>query len=108
MIDIIKIEIIPGEWIIGEVVVKYYDLTFYCSICLYQDKSIWIKMPSSWITGKVRKNVVQWAEKAKSDEFQKKILSKLFEMIQLDLAKALEIRKTFLDSKNASKADKNR
>lgn len=93
MIDVKSAEIAPNKLRIGFVIVTYYDLRLRCEICLYKDIRLWIRMPEIWLNDSVKKQYVFWDDNEKSDEFQKIILSKVFDLLGLSVEKAVAIKK---------------
>lgn len=108
MIDIVKIEMKATSTRLGIVFVKYYDAVISCDICIYKDKNLWIRMPEIWLSKNVKRAFVFWEEKEKSDEFQNKVLKKVFDMIGLTLEKAIEMRKEFFAQRKTKYNDNNK
>lgn len=105
MFEIVDVQLKAQANRIGYVAVKYYDLLIQCDICVYKQEKLWIRFPERWI-GKVKKRFVCWVNQEKSQEYQEKILCKVFDLTGLDMEKALKMK---LDWYNEKKnADKNK
>ena len=99
MIEVIRFDVEPTYKSLGKVIVRYFDLILYCELCVYKNESLWVRMPEIWLTKKHKKCFVSWVSKDKSDEFQKVILKKLFDMVGFTIQEALRIRKGFFKKK---------
>ena len=99
MIEVIRFDIEPTYKSLAKVIVRYFDLMLYCELCVYKNESLWVRMPEIWTTPKSKKSFVSWVNQDKSDEFQKVILKKLFDMVGFTLSDALRIRKGFFKKK---------
>lgn len=95
MINVFKVVEAPSATRIGYALVKYYDLTIRCDICLYKKDHFWVRMPEIWVskTEKVRYN--SWEKESDSSRFQDMVLKKVFDMIEWDIPKAVQIRKEY-------------
>lgn len=99
MIDVKSAEIAPNKFRIGYVIVMYHDLRLRCEICLYKDIKLWIRMPEIWLNDAIKKRYVFWDETEKSDEFQKIILKKVFDLIGLTVESAIKIRNEYQEKR---------
>lgn len=95
MIEVLRVDICPTAFRIGSVLVKYYEALICCDLCLYKDDNFWIRMPEIWVNKTTKRQFVFWESKDKSDEFQKEVLKKVFDMIPLTLEGAIQMRKDF-------------
>ncbi len=56
-------------------------------------------MPEVWVFNEQKTRVLFWEDKEKSDLFQQEVMKKLFETTDITLEKAIEMRKSFLDTR---------
>ncbi len=99
MYQVLEAKILPALNRIGIVKVKYYDMVFICDICVYKKSHIWLRMPEYWPNPNHKKKALSWESKQVSDRFQESVLNRVFDMLELDLSKALQIRKDFFNRK---------
>ena|SRR5687768_5132492 len=105
MLEVTEIEIKPSINRLGFLKLKYYELVIKCDICLYKENKLWIRMPEMWIDDR-KKRFVCWESQEISDEKQEIILNKVFDLVGLDLPKAVELKRNWCNSKK--NADKNK
>lgn len=93
-VEVLNFIICPDVTKIASVYVKYHNLVIHCDLVFHpQAKTAWIRMPETWVTKdkKVRSN--EWVNQKKSDDFQKRVLKKIFEKHNLTHEKVGEIHK---------------
>jgi len=108
MFDVVYAQISPSRFRLGTAMVAYHDIRILCDICLYKDTKLWIRMPEIWLENSVKKQLVFWDDKQKSDEFQKIILSKIFDLIGLTLESAISMKNEYMNKKMASQSEENK
>jgi len=64
-------------------------------------------MPEIWIKRTSKRKFGFWFDKADSDECQRIILSKVFDMLELDLDTAIKVRRDFFANKNKLTLEEN-
>lgn len=99
MITIENIDIRPNKLRLATMLIKYYDILIKCDLVLFRKEKLWVRMPEVWITKEHKMRFVEWESKNKSDEFQESLLNKVFEMVGLDLEKAIELSQEFKKKK---------
>lgn len=99
MIDVLRVDMCPSAYRIASVLTKYHNVLICCDLCLYKDTHFWIRMPEIWISKTTKRQFVFWQTKEISDEFQKEVLKKVFDVIPLTLESALQMRKDFFANK---------
>ena len=100
MIDVLKVDIKPTNFRMGAILVKYYDSMICCDLCLYKDEKFWVRMPEVWLSKTFKRQFIFWETKEKSDEFQKEVLKKVFDMVPLTLESAIQMRTDFFAERN--------
>jgi Holliday junction resolvase RusA-like endonuclease len=105
MIKIIKLGIEPKPFRIGWVNVQYHDIVIRCSICVFKEEKIYIRMPEMFVKDE-KLPYVFWQSKKDSDNFQKEVLKALKLSIGLDLKKAVELKREGHEKKK--EGDKNK
>lgn len=103
MMEVLHAEIKPSKTRLGLVKIRYYDLTFFCDICVYRGEKLWLRLPQIWTSQESKSQLVFWEDKKKSDEFQLFVLSKIFDMIGLNLEGGIKIRKAFMEETRPKK-----
>ena len=91
MIEIVDCGISVDITRIGFVMVKYNDLIISCDICVYKQQKIWIRLPEMWISETQKRRFLYWPSEEKSNDFQKEVLSKLEDLLGLNLPVAKRI-----------------
>lgn len=99
MIEVVNVNIQACAFRMGCVLVKYHELLICCDLCLYKDQNFWIRMPETWVSNKTKRQFVFWDNLEKSDDFQKEVLKKVFDVIPLTLESAIKMRKDFFAEK---------
>lgn len=99
MIEVVSVEKNTTRQCLARVIVKYYDLTIYCELCMFKDESLWIRMPEIWRTKTYKQKYVWWDDKVKSDDFQNVVLKKVFETIGLPIHTKMHVIKEFFTNK---------
>lgn len=77
---------------IGCVVIRYHELYLKCDLVYHakHDKA-WIRMPEVWVTKMKKLSYCFWPSKEISDNFQKEVLKKIFDIYNLDVEKIKNI-----------------
>lgn len=88
---------------IGTVTLNQGGLMIYCDICLYKDEKLWIRMPEYWVNEETKIRFAFWETKELSDQKQDFILKKVFDMIGLDVPRAVEEKKAYRDMQTKKK-----
>jgi hypothetical protein len=57
-------------------------------------------MPEVWLTPEIKRSYAWWETREESEEFQKIILKKVFDMVGLTLDQAIQMRKDFYSERN--------
>ena len=99
MLEVLSAEISVTKKRLGTVVINHEGLIVYCEICVYKDEKLWIRMPEYWTCKGNKIHLACWESKEISDEKQVIILNKVFAMLDLNLEKALELRKNFFTTR---------
>lgn len=99
MSEVLKAEISVTRTRIGTLLLSHEGLILSCEICVYKDEKLWIRMPEIWTEKGKKCRLAFWESKELSDEKQVIILNKVFDMLNLDLAKAIELRKKFFTTR---------
>ncbi len=99
MTIVLKAEIDITKRRIGKVFINHEGLVFWCDICIYNDEKLWIRMPEFWVDKKNKLRILNWENQEVSDEKQVFILKKVFDMLDLDLEKAICLKKDFFATK---------
>lgn len=103
MTEVLHAEIGVTKTCLGTVFISHEGLVIYCEICIYKNERLWIRMPEIWTSPQNKKRMCYWANKEISDEKQKLILGKVFDMLGLDLAKGIELRKNYFTTLQGKK-----
>jgi len=80
---------------IGMATIKHGRLIVYCDICLYKDSHVWVRMPEFWSNGETKIHHTKWESKKVSDEEQVSILNKVFDMLDWNLEKCIQLRNDY-------------
>ena len=99
-LHVIEAKLAVNSFRIAEVLVRYYCLGLYLDICLYKEKKLWVRMPEIWLHRTNKRKFGFWFEKTDSDKCQEIILNKVFDMLGLDLDKAIKEKRNFFADKN--------
>lgn len=99
MLEVINAEISVTKKRLGTVLINHEGLIVSCEICVYKDEKLWIRMPEFWTREGNKIQKAWWESKEISDEKQVIILNKVFAMLDLNLEKALELRKNFFTTR---------
>jgi hypothetical protein len=108
MTEVLLVEVKPSAFRIGTVFLRYYDLSMSCDICLFKNERLWIRLPEMWISQTKKISFVRWIDKGHSDNFQKLILSKVFDMVGLTLESAIEMKDEFFRKRKKLTQQKNK
>ncbi len=68
---------------------------------MYKENHLWIRMPEVWEKGVTKKRFCFWESQQQSDECQKIILGKVFDLIGLDISKAIQLKRQYYANRNA-------
>jgi hypothetical protein len=91
MIEVLNYEIKPTPMRLGWINVRYHDILIRCSICVFKDEKLFVRMPEMFL--KERKmQFVSWISRKHSNAFQNQMLEYLKEKEGLDLAKAVILK----------------
>jgi hypothetical protein len=89
---IVEFKINPCEKKIGTILIDYHGLMIRCQLAYYsKGKNIWVRLPEKWIKPDQKLSYCFWPSKEKSDEFQKEVINKIFDMYDLTFEKVVEI-----------------
>jgi hypothetical protein len=91
MLHVMKYELKPTYTRIGYITVRYYDIIIRCSVCVFKNERIFIRMPEMFLKTK-KFPFVAWISKEKSDKFQEEMLRYLKVNAGLDLPKAVKLK----------------
>lgn len=99
MLQVLNAQISITKKRLGILLINHEDLIVSCKICVYMNEKLWIRMPEFWTRegNKIQKS--WWESKELLDEKQVIILNKVFAMIDLNLEKAIELRKNFFTTR---------
>jgi len=103
MTIVVSARIDADAWRIGEVVIDHYGLMVSCDICIYKNEKLWIRMPEFWLGNQSKVRKTWWKDQALSDEMQVFILKKVFDMIELDVPRAIAEKKAYRVAINKKK-----
>lgn len=106
-IHVVEARMCTNKFRIAEALVHYHGLGIYVDICLYKDEKLWVRMPEFWVTPKHKRRLTFWVNKADSDLCQEIILNKVFDMLELDVDKAMRERKRFFDQRKKLTEEEN-
>ncbi len=99
MIEVVSVEKCPTRQSLAKVIIKYYDLTMYCELCMFKDQNLWIRMPEIWRTKTYKQKYVWWGDDKVSSAFQVVVLKKVFDMLDLPLDATMKEVKDFFTIK---------
>src|SRR5690606_32760054 len=108
MLDVIEAKIDPTKTRIGTVVVSYYDLALNCDICVYNTERVWIRLPEWWQSREEKKRLAFWPMRDLSNSFQESIVSKVFNLLNLNLEEAIKIKKAYFKKRKELTSEKNK
>ena len=91
-IDVLECKIFPTKRRIGSLLVQYGELLMNCDLKYYvPGDRAWVKMPEVWLTPDKKVKFCFWPTKELSEEFQKKVLNKIFDKYDLSFEKIVEL-----------------
>lgn len=105
-LHIVEARMTVNKYRIAEVLVNFNGIGIFLDICLYKDEKLWVRMPEIWLTKTIKRRFCFWFNKEDSDKCQKIILNKVFDMLELDLSRAIEERKRFFKKKQVDRRKK--
>lgn len=99
MTEVLDAQISVTKKRIGTLLLNHEGLIVSCEICVYKDEKLWIRMPEIWTHKETKCRLAFWESKELSDQKQEIILNKVFAMLDLNLEKAIELRKNFFTTR---------
>jgi hypothetical protein len=97
--QVLSAEISVTQRRIGRVTINHEGLIVCCEICVYNDEKLWIRMPEFWPNKQNKIRLAFWESKELSDQKQELILKKVFDMLDLNVEKAVQLRKDFFTTR---------
>lgn len=106
--EVLRPEIKVNTTRVGKALIRYGILEFDVDICVYKNERLWVRMPETWLDKERKKRLVWVVDKDKSDQFQLLVLKKVFDVIGLDLAVAIQKRDEFRAARKELTEQKNK
>lgn len=100
MYDVVNIDMKCTDLRIGVVNIRNNKMVVSCDICVYKREKLWIRMPEVWLDPRTKRRFNWFENTQDSEEFQKIVLKKVFDMIGLTLDQAIQMRKDFFSERN--------
>lgn len=106
-IHVVEAKMSVNKFRIAEVLVNFHGLGLYLDVCLYKDEKLWVRMPEIWIKRTDKRRFAFWFSREDSDKCQEIILNKVFDMLELNVDKAIAERKRFFDQRKKLTEEEN-
>lgn len=106
-INVVEAKMSVSKFRIAEVLINYHGLGLFLDVCLYKNEKLWVKMPEIWLNKTSKRRFCFWFTKEDSDKCQEIILNKVFDMLELDVEKAIAERQRYFEQRKKLTEEKN-